>query len=157
MLKSTDPTWTITNAMYWSVIETNVGILAASIPSFKALAKRYLPIILGEYSPRGDAYPSKDAPAGSNGAFQRITKANESVHMRSLGHSKSRSIPTDKELYHSKVDIDTNIDGDSPNTSEEELTGPPPKGRIVARTQIQTIYEGNHTMESGQDRSFYIQ
>ncbi|KAJ5247436.1 hypothetical protein N7468_002419 [Penicillium chermesinum] len=37
-------------AMYWSVIETNVGIFAASIPSFKAIASRFLPRFIGEYS-----------------------------------------------------------------------------------------------------------
>lgn len=32
--------------MYWSVIEVNVGILAASIPSYKALVKTYYPLLL---------------------------------------------------------------------------------------------------------------
>lgn len=32
--------------MYWSVIEVNVGILAASIPSYKALVKKYFPFLL---------------------------------------------------------------------------------------------------------------
>jgi len=50
MLTSPDPTWAITQAMYWSVIETNIGILATSIPSFKALAKRYMPRFIGESS-----------------------------------------------------------------------------------------------------------
>lgn len=40
----------ITKRMYWSVIETNIGILAASIPSFKPVARRYLPFLVGEYS-----------------------------------------------------------------------------------------------------------
>lgn len=47
MLTSDDATWAITGAMYWSVIETNVGILSASIPSWKVLAKRYVPRLLG--------------------------------------------------------------------------------------------------------------
>lgn len=33
--------------MYWSVIEVNVGILASSIPSYKALVKTYFPLLLG--------------------------------------------------------------------------------------------------------------
>lgn len=32
--------------MYWSVIEVNIGILAASIPSYKALVKKYFPFLL---------------------------------------------------------------------------------------------------------------
>jgi hypothetical protein len=50
MLTSPDATWAIAKPMYWSVIETNVGILAASIPSFKPIARRYLPRLIGEYS-----------------------------------------------------------------------------------------------------------
>jgi hypothetical protein len=33
-----------------SVIETNIGILASSIPSFKSLFKRYLPHLIGDCS-----------------------------------------------------------------------------------------------------------
>ncbi|KLU90438.1 hypothetical protein MAPG_10292 [Magnaporthiopsis poae ATCC 64411] len=43
MLVSHDPTWDIAQPMYWSVIETNIGILASSIPSTKVIAKRYFP------------------------------------------------------------------------------------------------------------------
>lgn len=40
--------------MYWSVIEVNVGILASSIPSYKALVKTYFPRLLGStYSGAG--------------------------------------------------------------------------------------------------------
>lgn len=46
MLSDDDATFVISNAMYWSVIETNIGILAASIPSFKPLASRYAPGLL---------------------------------------------------------------------------------------------------------------
>jgi len=53
MLSSDDTTWVITNAMYWSVIEINIGILAASIPSFKALAARYAPRLLASYKNTG--------------------------------------------------------------------------------------------------------
>lgn len=37
--------------MYWSVIEVNVGILASSIPSYKALIKTYFPLLLGNTYP----------------------------------------------------------------------------------------------------------
>lgn len=47
MLVSLDATYVITGAMYWSVIELNIGILAASIPSMKPIASRYAPRLLG--------------------------------------------------------------------------------------------------------------
>ncbi|KFY55110.1 hypothetical protein V496_07110 [Pseudogymnoascus sp. VKM F-4515 (FW-2607)] len=69
MLVSTDPTWAIGPPMYWSVIETNIGILAASIPSFKPIARRYLPRIIGEYSSGGRSYPG----ASSSRNFGKIS------------------------------------------------------------------------------------
>ncbi|KAI9783324.1 MAG: hypothetical protein M1835_003819, partial [Candelina submexicana] len=52
LLSSHDGTYAIAPAQYWSVIETNIGILAASIPSFKAVANRWLPRLLntGSYN-----------------------------------------------------------------------------------------------------------
>lgn len=69
MLVSKDPTWAIGPPMYWSVIETNIGILAASIPSFKPIARRYLPRIIGEYSTGGRSYPG----ASSSRNFGKIS------------------------------------------------------------------------------------
>ncbi|KAI9704141.1 MAG: hypothetical protein M1836_007002 [Candelina mexicana] len=59
LLSSHDGTYAIAPAQYWSVIETNIGILAASIPSFKAVANRWLPRLLntGSYN---------EAPGGSS-------------------------------------------------------------------------------------------
>ena len=51
-----DPTWLVAKAVEWSIIEVNVGILAASIPSFKSIAKRYAPYLLG--SPNEEASKS---------------------------------------------------------------------------------------------------
>jgi hypothetical protein len=64
MLFSKDSTWTISGPMYWSVIETNVGILTASIPAFKAIAKKYAPKLLGG-SYDSNLYTSKQAVAVS--------------------------------------------------------------------------------------------
>ncbi|KFX90994.1 hypothetical protein V490_06144 [Pseudogymnoascus sp. VKM F-3557] len=69
MLVSADPTTAIAKPMYWSVIETNIGILAASIPSFKPIARRYLPRIIGEYSSGGRSYPG----ASSSRNFGKIS------------------------------------------------------------------------------------
>jgi hypothetical protein len=50
LLASADATYDISPAMCWSVIETNVGILVASIPSSKSLAKCYLPRLISDHS-----------------------------------------------------------------------------------------------------------
>ena len=61
MLVSEDATWVITSAMYWSVIEINIGILAASIPSFKSIARRYFPRLLGSsYEQHYDAVQERN-------------------------------------------------------------------------------------------------
>ncbi|KAH8756343.1 integral membrane protein [Diaporthe sp. PMI_573] len=139
-----DATWVISGAMYWSAIETNVAILAASIPSFKALAKRYAPALLGS-SNRGG---------------------------RGLSTNKlSRFHMMDKSRSGREVDIHASADGDrdgdrkdgstsrargggqgqagSPynpedNSSEEAIymkRQPPPEGKIGVRTDIATFYE----------------
>jgi hypothetical protein len=144
MLTNPDATWAIAPAMYWSVIETNIGILAASIPSYKALAKRYLPVLLGEYSSK-KAYPSRGTPHGTGRAFHKISG---SGHMRSTSDEKdSKAEMYEMDECEKSFARRTVIQQD--NSSDEALTIPP--GRIAARTQIETRYE--HTPPKGE--SFY--
>ncbi|EOD47783.1 putative integral membrane protein [Neofusicoccum parvum UCRNP2] len=160
MLVSTDPTWAISGAMYWSVIETNVGIAAASIPSFKVIAKKYAPRLLGSYY-ESQRYPSgaKNGSKFSSGAFQKMGSQNGgasglgsvagagggaggaghaghgSVQLRSLNHDAHDSFRDAKG-----GGIQTRIEQDAAsNSSEEALTLP--DGRIGVRTQIVTQYE----------------
>jgi hypothetical protein len=121
MLSSTDATWTIANAMYWSVIETNIGIWAASIPSFKALAKRFMPFLLGEYSSNNMKYPSAKQ-SGSNGAFHKM----QNLSGRQFGSVKIKEITDDTATSAS-------------HESEERLAVP--AGRIMARTDITSEVE----------------
>ncbi|KJK62573.1 hypothetical protein P875_00095234 [Aspergillus parasiticus SU-1] len=46
----------ISGTFYWTSIEMNAAIVASSIPSFKAIASRYLPCLVG-YSPRDGPMP----------------------------------------------------------------------------------------------------
>lgn len=146
MLVSTDPTWAISGAMYWSVIETNVGIAAASIPSFKVIAKKYAPRLLGSYY-ESQRYPSgaKHASKFSQNAFHKMGsqggveaaaghKSHGSVQLRSLNRDQTDA------FNDSKGGIQTRIEQDAAsNSSEEALTLP--NGRIGVRTQIVTQYE----------------
>ncbi|KAM0329308.1 hypothetical protein ACHAQA_004613 [Verticillium albo-atrum] len=119
MLVSEDPTWAITGAMYWSVIETNVGILAASIPSYKAIAKRYAPRLLG---------------TSSNGSRKR------SVFKMMKGVGNSHSTGGDIKPQSTKPGFskfDTHITDD--NSSEEVLFTP--NGRIGVKTEIVHQFE----------------
>ncbi len=85
MLTSEDATYVIARPFYWSVIEINIGVLATSIPSFKALAKRFFPRILGESSAKGRGY---DLPSG---------KSSEPYSASAGGFSKLKS-PADIQL-----------------------------------------------------------
>jgi hypothetical protein len=40
-------TWYISATMYWSAIELNIGILAASLPTLRPLVKIIAPILVG--------------------------------------------------------------------------------------------------------------
>ena len=116
MLFSDDPTYVISGAMYWSVIESNVGILAASIPSYKIIAKMYAPKLLGSsYEVSGK---QSDIRMG-RGGYQPSGSLNGSKHG---GSSMARELPDD--------------------TSEEELV--PPQRRIGVKTEIVHRYESGN-------------
>lgn len=120
MLTSEDATYVISGAMYWSVIETNVGILAASIPSYKAIAKKYMPRLLGS---------SYDSSARKFSGFRMMNKPG------------SKAVKGDDVTVttRSKGGFDTSVrNGTDDNSSEEVLVFP---GRIGVRTDIVHQYE----------------
>ncbi|EHA52954.1 hypothetical protein MGG_05214 [Pyricularia oryzae 70-15] len=137
MLVSQDPTWDIAQPMYWSVIETNVGILAASIPSLKVIAKVYFPRLLGTQSGRG-AGGGGTAGASSGGRC-----------------GKSGIWTSPRSSRQSRVGIDR---GDGFETgfgcheeaSKETLaTTGPPEGKIEVTTKVSMQVFDSRTMESG--------
>ncbi|KAL3480530.1 hypothetical protein BJX99DRAFT_266449 [Aspergillus californicus] len=118
MLSSADATWAISGAMYWSAIEINIGILAASIPSFKAIASRFLPRLIGEYS-SGKPYAGR---SGSGFSKVRDNPQGGSIGMGALRSRDHTVIGTD---IHSALD----------RTSEERFIIP--EGKIHAHTEIE--------------------
>lgn len=123
MLSSSDSTWVISDAMYWSVIETNIGILAASIPSYKAIAKKYAPRLLGS------------SGMSSNRKLSGFKQMPLELHG---GSNPGTSAP--------KSTFETNIkNGLDDNSSEEVLVMP--NGRIGVKTDITFRYENN--LENG--------
>jgi hypothetical protein len=118
MLTSTDPTWVISNAMYWSVIETNIGILAASIPSYKAIAKKYAPRLLG----------TSGISSNKRSGFKQMPVELRGNSVPGTGAPKST--------------FETNIkNGLGDNSSEEVLVMP--NGQIGVKTDIVFRYEQN--------------
>ncbi|KAJ9662010.1 hypothetical protein H2201_006299 [Coniosporium apollinis] len=141
MLKSPDATYVISGAMYWSVIETNVGILAASVPSFKALAKRYIPRLLGEYySNEGESRSRKYAQGSTTNASKKASSKMGSFHRMDTDGKEVLSMD-EFASGKGKHGIVTNIDMQSGNSSEERLNVP--DGKILASTHISTHVEGN--------------
>jgi hypothetical protein len=135
MLFSKDSTWTISEPMYWSVIEINVGILTASIPAFKAIAKKYAPKLLGG-SYDSNQYPrsrSIHVKAGSSG-FHRMGGTGGSNH----------------------VALDTTINQDADSVSSEEVALHPPN-RIGVTRQVhvegesRSVFEGRNSSGSQKD------
>lgn len=117
MLSSDDPTWDISNAMYWSVIETNIGILAASIPSYKAIAKRYAPRLLGSYG----------ISSGKGSSFKP-----KRIGLRNMSRDPVSNM--------TKSGVDTRVEnGLKDNSSEEVLVAP--DGRIGVKTDFLVSYD----------------
>ncbi|KAF5006072.1 hypothetical protein FDECE_7532 [Fusarium decemcellulare] len=102
---SADQTWVISGAMYWSVIETNIGILAASIPSYRVIAKRYVPRLF----PTSDMSGSKHShlhsiplgPVHVGPGAGTITTSIQSKKVHKASHdnsSKDRLVDSDSNI-----------------------------------------------------------
>ncbi|KAE8381288.1 hypothetical protein BDV26DRAFT_255707 [Aspergillus bertholletiae] len=126
MLSDPDTTWVIAEAMYWSVIEINIGIFASSIPSFKAIASRYLPRLIGEYS-RGKGY-SGWSSSGDVKKFSGFSKVPE--HNIGLDSMDPRQPEGDNMMG-------TQIEYGGAHSQERII----PDGRIYAHTEIETNVE----------------
>jgi hypothetical protein len=150
MLHSTDYTWTISEAMYWSVIECSVGIIAACIPSFKALAKRYLPRLLGEHSSHTRYASNKDIEEGGNGVrgcLQKIDRYVESGREGTYATEESAlkdwrrsgrsggDEEREKDFVMGKGEMHTTV-GLKTQSQESVNRMQVPDGKIVARTEI---------------------
>ncbi|KAL8291200.1 hypothetical protein RB597_005481 [Gaeumannomyces tritici] len=145
MLASADPTWDIAQPMYWSVIETNVGILASSIPSTKVIAKRFFPRLLGSSS-GGPSGGIGGGGAGGEGEFQTIGGSWSGGGGDGGGTGSSRNDKGDAKARGNKsfyyADSVRDDDGhemmaaaptrpaDAQSSDEEALTGRVPEGRI---------------------------
>ncbi|KAI4604407.1 hypothetical protein KJ359_000545 [Pestalotiopsis sp. 9143b] len=146
MLTAADATYVISGAMYWSVIEINVGILAASIPSFKPIASRYAPRLLGS------SYNRSRSGGGKGGAGQY----NGSSYLKSsgLGRSKNGTMELRSVERGDRFGLQSGVNrtevgkgsdigmGHSvlDDNSSEEALYTPPKGQIGVKTQIETTY-----------------
>ncbi|OJJ02103.1 hypothetical protein ASPVEDRAFT_132551 [Aspergillus versicolor CBS 583.65] len=126
MLSSSDATWAISGAMYWSAIEINIGILAASIPSFKAIASRFLPRLIGEYS-SNKMYGAYGQRSGSG-----FSKVRDQSHRSGTGMQPLRS--RDRERERGAI-VGTDIHSALDRTSEERILVP--DGKIYAHTEIE--------------------
>nr|XP_036575727.1 uncharacterized protein CTRU02_14377 [Colletotrichum truncatum]KAF6782338.1 integral membrane protein [Colletotrichum truncatum] len=138
MLVNEDATWAITQPMYWSVIETNIGILAASIPSMKVIAKRYAPRLLGTSS------NGHGSASGRQSGFRMMSGSNNKTSNKvDKTGTALRSL--------SKGGFDTKIGrGDADNSSEEALNYPP-SGKIGVHTHVSMQYdEGSDVGENKQ-------
>ena len=123
MLVSEDATWVITSAMYWSVIEINIGILAASIPSFKSIARRYFPRLLGSsyeqhYDPvqernrvRDSGHPANSKTSASSRSSSGFRKVREKMGFSQGSRSRDATNDNnyDEEVAVNMADIGENI------------------------------------------------
>lgn len=141
MLTSTDATWAITGAMYWSVIETNIGILSASIPSWKVLAKRYVPRLLGS---SGRSTSCKQT-GGSAGAFHLSSMGAgaggaKAVRLQTASASRETEVSgiAGRKSFGAHVGKRGGLTRDDSSDEEALFT---PTGRIGVTTEISMKFE----------------
>ncbi|KAH6647487.1 hypothetical protein BKA67DRAFT_662274 [Truncatella angustata] len=144
MLVSEDATYVISGAMYWSVIELNIGILAASIPSMKPIASRYMPRLLGSSynKSNGNKGSSYLKSSSASGAFKSRDR-NGTLELHSMERGDNRF---GLQSGTNRTEIgkgSTAVLGKSvldDNSSEEALCFPP-TGQIGVQTQIKTRFD----------------
>ena len=134
MLTSPDTTYAISGAMYWSVIEINVGIFASSIPSFKAIASRFLPRLIGEYSSGRGYYWSGNSKKHGSG-FSKVR--DQRIALDSLPGKHPDGEHT----------VGTQIRGPFGSGSSQDRIIIP-EGRIYTQTDIETSVEECPTVGS---------
>lgn len=178
MLSSDDATYVIAPPFYWSVIEINIGVLAASIPSFKPLAKRFLPRLIGESSFKervgyGNSGSLKAHYKGGSGSgFGRLDSKN-AVQMSDLSksgatsHSEGLGRPGRLQKHkESDVSVAISYDGNGQTAhgssmsqhshSSEEYIFKPTKNDIVRTTEFtRTIEEARHPQTTRGEKDFY--
>ncbi|KAF3015887.1 hypothetical protein E8E14_009573 [Neopestalotiopsis sp. 37M] len=136
MLTALDATYVISGAMYWSVIEINIGILAASIPSFKPIASRYAPRLLGSsYNQSGKGGRNGSSYLKSSGLGR---SKNGTMELRSVERGDRFGLQSGVN----RTEIGNAGMGQSvlDDNSSEEALYIPPKGQIGVKTQIETTY-----------------
>lgn len=148
MLVSADATWAISGAMYWSVIETNVGILAASIPSWKVLAKKYMPRLLGTSGGRSGHQKSKSS------GFRLSSLNKNHTNSKVERHSRIAAKPARLDTQESDAGLRFEDGPPSPfvthvgkretaldDASSDEEALFTPQGRIGVKTEIRMQFE----------------
>jgi hypothetical protein len=150
MLVSDDPTYAITDAMYWSAIETNIGITAASLPPCKIIITQYAPRLLG-YRESSESYASGPTSRGRNRAYGRMTSDNRHKDFGDVALQGVSSGNGTGGGYAANVETDFVRKTMGPTTKilnrdsdEEELS--PRTGQIGVHTQIETRFENTDGM-----------
>lgn len=160
MLSSADSTYVISNAMYWSVIETNIGILAASIPSMKVVVVAFLPKLLldssyrygkkGSNSHSGFLHRSTNSKGGFNKLSAVRTDPNSEIRREDLkGHELTTNI-TAVDNSSDNIELSNGYGGRNSNHgSQERIVDPasqqhttnPWNGGIIRTTELTTQVE----------------
>ncbi|KAE8356322.1 hypothetical protein BDV28DRAFT_127520 [Aspergillus coremiiformis] len=104
----------IAGTFYWTSIEMNLAILAASIPSFKAIASRLFPWLIGEYPSKELQRPLRSGNTDDSERLRPFRRQRQSVAM--------------SVLYTQNSDIGSPVD---PTHSEERI--PMSDGAIITQ------------------------
>jgi hypothetical protein len=164
MLKSTDPTRVIARPYYWSIIEINIGVLAASLPSLKPLVRRFLPRLLGEsYYGRSSPAPGFKDSTNMSRSRSRGDNFNRFGGKRADRSEGSRDLYDDKwdmknpiavhegsrvemvPYHHAKIkSTDEQSQSHHSNESEEHILRKTPQSQIVRTIEIsRSVQEDN--------------
>ncbi|KAI9756382.1 MAG: protein disulfide-isomerase precursor [Chaenotheca gracillima] len=115
-VSQTDTTWASTQTFTWSIIEVNVGIMCACMPTLRALLKQYLPkgdFLISSFKLHFSRR-SKETSEGSNGRDGSDTYLNEPGRSRQDAYVRAESVdsrgenPIEPHNIRKTVDVNVN-------------------------------------------------
>ncbi|KAF3385389.1 hypothetical protein F1880_002741 [Penicillium rolfsii] len=112
LLKSTDLTWTTTDALMWCTIELNLGIFGGCVTAIRPFVRRYFPRLLGLSS--GGGYTSSQSRSRKHGH-----------PLGSIPHSDRNNFTNQDNQYTTTL---TTLRGAPDNDSEEHILSSHPNG-----------------------------
>ncbi|KAL9625385.1 MAG: hypothetical protein Q9160_000448 [Pyrenula sp. 1 TL-2023] len=138
-VKNTDPTFSSVSTYEWSIVESNVGIICASLPMVRNLLASYFPRVFGTDRSHSQyqSYPSRYASRRPSGKLE--SNISSSDRKWTSGHAKTAPAMTLTSIGRGNGERLPSTSG-----SDEQLARKPPQGITTTKDVTVTYARADH-------------